>query len=53
MELRPEHLGYLVCPVCRGQLGFEGGHVVCMECGRAYPIEDGLPVLIGARATEA
>jgi uncharacterized protein YbaR (Trm112 family) len=53
MELSPEHLGYLVCPVCRSALVFAGSQVACTGCGRRYPIEDGLPVLIEARAVRA
>jgi hypothetical protein len=36
----------LACPACEGELRLEGGRVVCGRCGRAYPIVDGIPVLI-------
>ena len=40
----------LACPVCHG--GFELGdqRLVCLSCGRAYPIVDGIPILIADRA---
>lgn len=46
-----EALEMIVCPVCKGRLGLEQSHVQCAQCGREYPIEDGIPVLLEARAT--
>ncbi|MFZ0745818.1 MAG: Trm112 family protein [Terracidiphilus sp.] len=42
----------LACPVCLGALRLEETRVVCIGCGRAYPVEDGIPVLIVERAVE-
>ncbi|QHN04676.1 Trm112 family protein [Granulicella sp. WH15] len=53
MELPAKHLEALVCPVCRQGLRLDGNTVACTGCGRRYPVEDGLPVLISARATPA
>jgi uncharacterized protein YbaR (Trm112 family) len=57
MELKPEHLRYLVCPVCHHTLRMataaSAQTVDCMGCGRRYPIQDGLPVLIAERAKPA
>lgn len=36
----------LVCPTCRGGLGYSEESVCCRECGQVYPIRDGVPVLI-------
>ena len=36
----------LVCPVCFGALRFSEVAVECCACGRNYPVEDGIPVLI-------
>jgi uncharacterized protein len=41
----------LRCPVCHGTLedgaGPDGGpELVCAGCGRAYPVRDGIPVLL-------
>jgi hypothetical protein len=41
----------LACPVCLGSLSAEGLRLVCAACGRAYPVVDGIPVLIAERAT--
>jgi len=44
-------LEILVCPACRGQIrGVEDG-LQCAECGRIYPIRDGIPVLIVSEAS--
>jgi uncharacterized protein len=40
----------LACPACYGSLRHENSHLICAACGRAYPIIDGVPVLIAARA---
>ena len=43
----------IVCPACwqRMTAGEGGEQLVCTGCGRCYPIEDGLPVLLVERAT--
>ena len=41
----------LVCPACLGALRVEEAFVLCVGCGRKYPVEDGIPVLIVERAT--
>jgi uncharacterized protein YbaR (Trm112 family) len=43
----------LVCPVCFAALRFSEATVVCTGCARAYPVVDGIPVLIPQRATAA
>jgi uncharacterized protein YbaR (Trm112 family) len=43
-------LDRLACPACFGGLRAGDAHLVCMSCGRAYPIVDGIPVLIAERA---
>jgi uncharacterized protein YbaR (Trm112 family) len=43
-------LNQLACPSCLGGLFVEGERLVCALCARAYPIVDGIPVLISERA---
>ena len=43
--------GDLACPVCFGSLKFSEPEVICLGCGRSYPVVDGIPVLIAERAT--
>jgi uncharacterized protein len=40
----------LACPVCYGAITPEPEQVLCLQCGRRYPIEDGIPVLLADRA---
>ena len=39
----------LACPVCRGELRFDpnldADRLVCAQCGRVYPVVDGIPML--------
>jgi hypothetical protein len=56
-----EVLELIVCPVCYGRLSLleedrsaaqkEASAVVCEGCGRRYPVEDGIPVLLESRAS--
>jgi uncharacterized protein YbaR (Trm112 family) len=43
-------LSQLACPACRGDLSVLEEFVCCAQCGRAYPIVDGIPVLIVERS---
>jgi uncharacterized protein YbaR (Trm112 family) len=48
-ELSADLMDILVCPNCRAQLALdvERDELVCVgACGLAYPIKDGIPVLI-------
>ncbi len=36
----------LACPVCKGDLLREGDKLICQSCERAYPIVNGVPVLL-------
>jgi uncharacterized protein YbaR (Trm112 family) len=47
--LAPSVVNQLACPACLGALRLEDGNLLCAECGRAYPIVDGIPVLIAGR----
>jgi len=49
----PSVLEQLACPACLGVLRLEEKHLVCADCGRRYPIEDGIPVLITERAEKS
>ncbi|NQT18748.1 MAG: Trm112 family protein [Planctomycetes bacterium] len=42
-----ELLEILACPVCKAKVEFENDRIVCVECGRRYPIRDGnIPVML-------
>jgi hypothetical protein len=40
----------LACPACLGRLSLDASRLVCETCRHAYPIVDGIPVLIADRA---
>jgi hypothetical protein len=40
----------LACPACFGDLREDDTRLLCAACGRAYPVIDGIPVLIAERA---
>jgi uncharacterized protein YbaR (Trm112 family) len=54
--LSPNLLQVLVCPVCHHGLDTgpsESSHawLHCTGCGRYYPVQDGIPVMLEQRAT--
>jgi len=40
----------LACPACHSGLRLDGSRLACAGCGRAYPIVDGIPVMIVGRS---
>jgi hypothetical protein len=53
VPIDPAILDLLACPACQGELRSEAQRAVCASCGRAYPVVDGIPVLIAGRAGQA
>jgi uncharacterized protein YbaR (Trm112 family) len=45
----PSVLAQLACPACYGVLRLAQTRLICAECGRAYPVVDGIPALIAGR----
>ncbi len=42
----PKLLEILACPACKTDVRLEGERLVCIQCGRRYPIRDGIPVML-------
>lgn len=44
----PELLAILRCPVCRAEVTErqEPPALVCVQCSRAYPVRDGVPIML-------
>ena len=44
----PELLAIMQCPACTGDLAerLDPPALVCAACGRAYPVRDGIPVML-------
>jgi uncharacterized protein YbaR (Trm112 family) len=53
LTFNPAIAADLACPACFGDLHVEVMRLVCAACHRAYPIVDGIPVLIVERAQAA
>lgn len=47
-----ELLAMLVCPECQGKLTYNREHqeLVCRQSGLAYPVRDGIPVMLTEEA---
>ncbi len=39
-------LDILACPACKTTVKLDGDRLVCMQCGRRYPIRDDIPVML-------
>jgi hypothetical protein len=41
-------LDILACPACRGDVEYDtrAEKIICVDCGRRYPIKDGIPVML-------
>ena len=43
----PKLLEILACPACRSDVVLnDENRLVCVQCRRAYPIRDGIPVML-------
>ena len=36
----------LACPICKSDVRLEEDRIVCIKCGRRYPVKDGIPVML-------
>ncbi len=39
-------LAILVCPLCKAKLETSKHELICKKCKLAYPIDDGIPVML-------
>ncbi len=44
--LEAEFVKRLACPACKTALAQEGAKLCCAQCGRRYPIREGVPILL-------
>ena len=44
----PKLLAIMQCPACTGELSerMDPPALVCADCGRAYPVREGIPVML-------
>lgn len=47
-----ELLEILACTVCKGDISYDepNERLICAECGRRYPIRDGIPIMLEEEA---
>ena len=48
----PQLLELLACPACKTPVREEGEQLVCAQCGRRYPVRDGIPVMLVEEAEQ-
>lgn len=41
-----ELLDILACPACKSDIQLRDEKIVCTQCGRKYPIKDGIPIML-------
>ena len=46
MSIDPKILAVLACPECRAPLDEINSELLCTKCSLAFPILDGIPVLL-------
>ena len=44
--VKKELFDILCCPDCKGDVEEKEGKVVCVDCGRRYPIKDDIPIML-------
>lgn len=42
----PKLLEILACPACKTEVTLQADRVVCVQCGRRYPIREDIPVML-------
>ena len=48
MVITEEFVEMLICPACKGKVRLkeDGSAIKCVECRRAYPINNGIPAMV-------
>lgn len=47
-----ELLDILACPACKADVELKGQKIICVKCGKKYPIKDGIPIMLIDEAEE-
>ena len=48
----PQLLELLACPACKTAVREDGDRLVCVSCGRRYPVREGIPVILVEEAEQ-
>ena len=46
MEIDEKLLDQLACPYCKVSVNLKNDKLVCPECGREFPVDDGIPNML-------
>ena len=41
-----ELIDILACPKCKGSVELNNNKIQCTQCGRKYPIREGIPIML-------
>lgn len=52
MSIDAKLLAILACPACQGDVELKADKIVCIKCGRKYPVKDGIPVMLADEAEQ-
>ena len=52
MMVDKDLLAILACPVCKADVLLQEEKLVCTQCGRKYPIREGIPVMLEEEAEQ-
>ena len=44
--LKKELLEILRCPACKGHVEEKGDGILCLSCGKKYPVKDDIPIML-------
>jgi len=44
--ISPELLKILACPVCKREVELKDEELVCVGCGKRYPVVEGIPNML-------
>jgi len=50
MPVPEDLLAIMACPACHGTLEDRGETLACTACGLAYPVRDGIPIMLPEEA---
>ncbi len=49
--IKKELLDILACPACKSDVRLSNDRIVCVKCRRAYPIKNGIPIMLVEEST--
>ncbi len=50
--INKELLNILACPICKQPIEEKGDELVCHACKKAYPVNNGIPVMLVENARD-